>query len=95
MQMIIGLLTVEIHILYSASLKEKRFILKSIKDKVRNKFNVSIAEVDYQEKWQRSVLAAAQVGNDYVVIEKNLYSVFNLIETYNGVEILKHTLEYL
>lgn len=95
MQLIVGLLTVDLFLPYSASLKEKRLVIKSIKDKVRNKFNVSIAEVDYQDKWQRAQLGVVQVGNDYIFIEKNMNAIFTLIESNGTAEITQHSLEFL
>ena len=95
MQEIIGLLTLELVIPASLSLKDKRMIIKSIKDKVRNKFNVSIAETDYQEKWQRARLAIVQVGNEYGRIEKNLNHIFSMIDDLPDLEITNHSYEYL
>lgn len=95
MQMIIGLLTLDLLIPHCGSLKEKRTVIKSIKDKIRNKFNVSIAEIDFQDKWQRARIAVVQVGNDYLYIEKNLNSVFTIIEANGMIEITKHSVEYL
>jgi uncharacterized protein YlxP (DUF503 family) len=95
MQLIVGLLTIDLFIPTSASLKEKRLVIKSIKDKVRHKFNVSIAEVDFQDKWQRARLGVVQVGNDYTFIEKNMNSIFKLIESVYTVEIINHSFEYL
>ena len=95
MQLIVGLLTLDLFLPNSSSLKEKRLVIKSIKDKVRNKFNVSIAEVDHQDKWQRARLGVVQVGNDYVFIEKNMNAVFKLIESNGTAEITQHSLEYI
>ena len=95
MQLIVGLLTIDLFIPSSASLKDKRLVIKSIKDKVRHKFNVSIAEVDFQDKWQRARLGVVQVGNDYTFIEKNMNSIFKLIESVYTVEIINHSFEFL
>jgi uncharacterized protein YlxP (DUF503 family) len=95
MQLIIGFMTLDILLPYCDSLKEKRMVIKGIKDKIRHKFNVSIAEVDYQDKWQRAQLAIVQVGNDYHFIEKNMNLIFNLIESNGKLEIASHSLEYL
>lgn len=48
----------------SHSLKDKRHYVKSLKDRLRSKFNVSVAEIDYQDLWQRSVVAVATVSGD-------------------------------
>jgi hypothetical protein len=95
MQLIIGLLTVDLFLPSSGSLKEKRMVIKAIKDKVRHKFNVSIAEVDFLDKWQRARLAVVQVGNSYSFIEKNMTAIFTLIEANGVCEILEHNLEYM
>lgn len=95
MQLIIGLMTVDLFLPSSGSLKEKRMVIKAIKDKIRHKFNVSIAEVDFLDKWQRARLAVVQVGNSYSFIEKNMTAIFNLIEANGICEIVEHNLEYL
>ena len=93
--MIIGLMTLDLFIPYSNSLKEKRMTIKGIKDKIRNKFNVSIAELNYQDKWQRAKLGIVQVGNDYSFIEKNMNAIFRLIEEKGSIEITSHNFEFL
>jgi uncharacterized protein YlxP (DUF503 family) len=95
MQIIIGVLTLDVYIKSSTSLKEKRMVLKSLKDKIRKKYNVSIAEIDYLDKWQRSKLGIVQVGNDYNFIEKNFDKIFNLIDTNFSIQILQHNFEFI
>ena len=95
MQLIIGLMTVDLFLPASGSLKEKRMVIKAIKDKIRHKFNVSIAEVDFLDKWQRARLAVVQVGNSYSFIEKNMTAIFSLIEANGICEIVEHNLEYM
>ena len=62
--MVVKLLTLELLFPGCSSLKEKRFVLKSLKTRLRQRFNVSVAEVAYQDKWQRCTLAAVTVGSD-------------------------------
>lgn len=62
--MTVGVLRIELAVGQAHSLKEKRRVLKSIKDRMSSKFNVSVAEVDAQDVWQRAVLAVAMVAND-------------------------------
>ena len=50
----VGLLTLEIHISEAQSLKDKRHVLRSLKDRLRAHFNVAVSELDHQEVWQRS-----------------------------------------
>src|SRR5579863_2545451 len=63
-QVVIGLLRVEVHYPESGSLKTKRFTLQSVTTRLRRQFNVSVAEVEYQNLWQRSVLAVVTVNTD-------------------------------
>jgi len=62
--------TLEIHLPYSQSLKEKRMILRKAQDRLRARSNFSISEVDYQDLWQRAKLAAVTVGPDHAVLER-------------------------
>ena len=64
MGIIVGLCTVELFIPESQSLKDKRQVLLSLKDRLRDKFNLSVAEVDGQDLWQKAVLGLACVANE-------------------------------
>ena len=68
----VGVLTLEIHVEGSHSLKEKRHVVKSLKDRLRERFNVAVAELDGRESWQRSVLAAVTVSSDRTRAEQVL-----------------------
>ena len=70
--MIIGVRIIELFIPGSQSLKEKRFVVRSLKDKIRARFNVSIAEIDYQDLWQRSLIAIAAVSTSTQYINGQL-----------------------
>lgn len=71
----IGVLTLEIHVEHSHSLKDKRQVVKSLKDRLRERFNVSVAEIDHLDSWQNSVVAAVTVSNDRVHAEQILHAV--------------------
>ena len=60
----IALLTLEVHIPHAQSLKDKRMIVRRLKDRLRSKFNVAVAETDHQELWQRAVISVATVAPD-------------------------------
>jgi uncharacterized protein YlxP (DUF503 family) len=62
--MVVGLCTVELFIAESRSLKDKRQVLHSLKDRLHGKFNLSVAEVDGQDLWQKAVLGMACVANE-------------------------------
>ena len=71
----IGILTLDIHVESSHSLKEKRHVVKSLKDRLRERFNISVAEIDFLDSWQNSVVAAVTVSNDRVHAEQILHAV--------------------
>jgi hypothetical protein len=73
--MVIGLLTLDLHFPGARSLKDKRSALRSLEEKVRHRFNVSIAEVEHQDLWQRARLAVVSVNTDHTHLESTLSSV--------------------
>jgi len=91
----IGVLTLEIVLAEAHSLKEKRHVVKSLKDRLRSKFNVAVAEIDYQDLWQRSVVAAVTVSSDHVQAEKVLQSVEGEAAALLGSELAGATVEWL
>ena len=68
----IGILSVELHFPEAHSLKEKRMLLRSAKDQLRNRFGASVAEVDHHEVWQRARITAAVVARQHSEAEKLL-----------------------
>lgn len=68
----IALLTLDIHIPHAQSLKDKRMVVRSLKDRLRAKFNVSVSEVDHQDLWQRSQVSVVTVGPDEKFLHKVL-----------------------
>jgi hypothetical protein len=73
----IAVLTLEIIVEHSHSLKEKRHVVKGLKDRLRQRFNVSVAEIDGLDSWQRSVVAAVTVSNDRTYAEQMIQAVEN------------------
>lgn len=78
--MVVGILEVELTIPSADSLKAKRMVIKSLKDRVRQHFNVSIAEVEDNDQWQSAVLAVALVSNDKRFANQVLSKVVDFIE---------------
>ncbi len=68
----VGLLTLELHIAHSQSLKDKRQVLRGLKDRLRGRFNISVAEVDFQDTWQRSVVGVVTVSGNQSRAEETL-----------------------
>lgn len=73
--MVVGLLVLELHFPGARSLKDKRQALRSLEQKIRNRWNVSVAEVEHQDLWQRARLAVVTVNTDHGHLEATLESV--------------------
>lgn len=93
--MVVGLASIDIHIPESGSLKTKRQFVKRIKDRVKNRFNVSIAEVDHNDLWQRTTLGVSVVANQRQFANQVLSGVVEFIGRINGVQILDYSVELL
>lgn len=78
--MIIGSVVFDIYIPYSHSLKSKRMVIKSFKEKLRSKFNVSVAEIGGQDKWQTAQIAVVMVGQEQNQVEKSIQNIVNFVE---------------
>ena len=93
--MTVGVLKIELSLPGNDSLKAKRMVLKSLKDRIRKQFNVSIAEVGEQDKWQKAVLGLASVGADKRYVNGVLSRVMDLIEGARSVELIDYHMEFL
>jgi uncharacterized protein YlxP (DUF503 family) len=93
--MIVGVCHLDVIIPANRSLKGKRQVIKKIIDRVKNRFNISIAEVGDNELWQRSQLGMSLVGNDRKFVNSYLDRVVNFIEAMNIVDIAHSELEIL
>jgi uncharacterized protein YlxP (DUF503 family) len=91
----VGVLTLELRLENSHSLKEKRHVVQSLKDRLRSKFNVAVAEIDHQDLWQRAAVAAVTVSSDQVHAEKVLRSVEAEAVALLGPEVRECTVEWL
>lgn len=92
--MFVKLLTVDLLIPGCSSLKEKRYVLSSLKARLRSRFNVSVAEVDYQDKWQRCMLAIVFAGSDHASLDGTCARVRGFIEGDHRVQIVDAAEEY-
>jgi uncharacterized protein YlxP (DUF503 family) len=77
--MTVGIARITLFVPESHSLKEKRMVLRRVKDRVRSKFNAAIAEVDDNDVWQRGVVGLALVGNDRRFVESALDEVVRFV----------------
>lgn len=93
--MIVGTCWVKLFLHENNSLKGKRKVVKSIKDRIRKKFNVSIAEIDSHDDWKKIVLGIATVSNDQKFIHKVFDDVINSIDSMHLAEMLDYKMEIL
>lgn len=93
--MIVGTCMLKINIFEADSLKEKRHIIKAIIGRLQSRFNISIAEVDLNDKWQSSVIGFACVTNDTSYANEVISKVIKFIDNDSRVEIIESTIEIL
>ena len=91
----IGLLTLEIHIPDAQSLKDKRQVIRSLKDRLRAHFNVAVAEMDFQDVWQRSVIGVVTISNDAQHLEQSLQAILAASESILGRDLASSEIEVL
>ena len=93
--MVVGVETVELFISESQSLKDKRQVLHSLKDRLHGKYNVSVAEVDGQDLWQRAVIGLACVANESRHVNQVLEQALNMIKSIPAIEVVRTRRELL
>jgi uncharacterized protein YlxP (DUF503 family) len=93
--MVVGVLRLTLFLPENNSLKGKRHVLQAIKSRVRNKFNVSIAESDHHDVWQSAELGICQVGSDRAFVDSALREVVNFIERLGLAPLGGEQLEFL
>lgn len=91
----VGVVTLELRLDESHSLKEKRHVVQGLKERLRNKFNVAVAEIDHQDLWQRAAIAAVTVSSDRTHAHKVLQSVEDEAANLLGAALTGATVEWL
>lgn len=91
----VGLLTLELHIPHAQSLKDKRQVLRSLKDRLRAKFNVAVAELEHHETWQRSVVGIVTISNEEQDVEQALQQVLSEADEVLGPFLIGHAVELI
>ena len=91
----IGVLTLELRLADAHSLKDKRQTVKSLKERLRGKFNVAVAEIDYHDLWQRALLSAVTVAAERVHAEQVLQSVEREAAFLVGPALVSATVEWI
>lgn len=85
--MTVGLLLLDCYISESQSLKDKRRILTSLSERLRRQFNIAIAEVEYQDQWQRAQLAIVLVNTNWRMLQSSMSKLIEYIDRDHRVEI--------
>lgn len=91
----VGLLTLDINLPESRSLKDKRQVLRSLKDRLRKRFNVAVAELEHQDVWQRAVIGVVTLADQPGFVEQLLRAVLQDSELQLGRYLVDHQLEIL
>ncbi|MCK4463898.1 MAG: DUF503 domain-containing protein [Candidatus Omnitrophica bacterium] len=91
----VGALKIHMEIISSSSLKDKRAVLKGLKERIRRRFNVSISEIGNHDKWQRATLGISSISHDKQFIETMLNKIINYIEEEKSVLVLDINIEIL
>ncbi len=89
----VGLLTLELHIPDAQSLKDKRQVLRSLKDKLRRDFNVAVAELEHQDTWQRSVVGIVTISNEEKHVKEMLQKVLDEADRILGSTLINQAVE--
>jgi len=92
---IVGVIVWELHLPASQSLKDKRSVLKSLKDRLHQRFNVSVGETAHQDLWQRAEITAAVVSTDRHHAESVLREADRLVAGADGARIVDTSTSYL
>ena len=92
--MAVGVLTLEISIDGAFSLKEKRMVVNRIRGRVRQKFNVAVAEIDDNEVWNHACIGVAAVGNRQRHVNKMLSKVASFVQTIRDCEVEDFSMEF-
>ncbi|HEO64211.1 MAG TPA: DUF503 domain-containing protein [Candidatus Omnitrophica bacterium] len=91
----IGYLEIDLHVPDSGSLKSKRAVLKSIKDRVRSRYNVTVAEFGGEDKWQGSSLALVTVSSDKRMVNSMLDKIVDWFNGLKDVYVLDYRIDFL
>jgi len=91
----VGVLTLEIQIPFAHSLKEKRAVVQKVRDRLRARFNVAVAELDHQDVWQQATLGVVSISNSQPLLESLLRQALGEAERAIGGDVAYYEIEYL
>jgi len=93
--MVIGFLFLDIHLPYCHSLKEKRKRMNSIRDRFKKKYNVAFAELEYQNKWQRTAVGIVTLNKEKKVVDSLFQKIVQESEDHIDGEIIDYQIQFL
>jgi uncharacterized protein YlxP (DUF503 family) len=91
--MIVGIMQVELMVHDAMTLKDKRRVIKSIKDRISHEFNVSIAEVDALDRHRQAILGISLVGNDGQFVQQCLDQILNRLRSTRGATLVDYQID--
>lgn len=91
----VGLLTLDLHIPDAQSLKDKRQVLRRLKDRLRRQFNVAVAELEHHDVWQRSVIGVVTLSNEEKHLREVLQKVLDEADEILGSMLINQAIEIL
>ena len=86
--MVVGIVRFELHLPQAQSLKDKRQVVRSIKERIRERVHASVAEVEYQDLWQRAAIGLAVVASDGGQVRERLQSARHIVDQYLQAQVL-------
>lgn len=92
--MIVGLVRVQLRIPMARSLKDRRNVLRSLTDKLDNKYNVAVAEINTSGQWKNSTLAVVTVADGKNHVEQCLHSVLDFIDDFPGISTVRSQIDF-
>jgi uncharacterized protein len=90
----VGVLILEIQLPSSHSLKDKRAVVRKLRDRIRARFNVAVAEMDHQDVWQQTVLGFVSISSSQPVLESTLQQVLRESESILGYDVAGYSIDY-
>ena len=91
--MIVGVMRIQVSVFDARTLKDKRQVIKSLKDRIGNKYNVSIAEVDKQDSVRTSVLGLAMVANEGRFVDSALSGIVDFVRKIPQLSLIDYGIE--
>ncbi|MGH9433072.1 MAG: DUF503 domain-containing protein [Terriglobia bacterium] len=91
----VGVLILEIQLPYAHSLKDKRAVIRKLRDRLRTRFNVAVAEMDHQDVWQQATLGVVSISGSQTLLESALQQVLRESESILGQDVAQYSIDFL